>query len=160
VTSRNHSLFVDLAIVLVLALIAIVGYKYSPLLLPKADLGLTPAAGCNLDQQACRAEVPGGGSIELALTPRPVPVVHPFRVQATLSGLSAERVDIDFAGITMDMGYNRLQLSETSAGSYTGQATLPVCVTGRMDWRATLLVESGGRRIAVPFVFAAPSGGV
>ena len=42
--SRNHSLLVDQAIVLVLALIAIVGYKYSPLLLPTADLSLAPAA--------------------------------------------------------------------------------------------------------------------
>ncbi len=159
VTSSNHSLLVDLAIILVLVLIAIVGYKYSPLLLPKADLTVTPAAGCNLNLRTCRADLPGGGGIELTLTPHPIPVVHPFQVEARLSGLSAERIEIDFVGINMDMGYNRQPLSETSDKLFTGQASLPVCVTGRMDWQATLLVESDHRRIAVPFYFAAPADG-
>lgn len=158
VTSANRSMLVNLAIVLVLILIAIVGYKYSPLLLPKADLTLAPASGCNLNEQSCRAELPGGGAIALTLSPHPIPVVQPIRVEATLSGLSAEKVEIDFAGISMDMGYNRQQLIEVSADRFSGQVTLPVCVTGRMDWRATLMIESDHRRIAVPFLFAAPAG--
>jgi hypothetical protein len=31
---------------------------------------------------------------------------------------------------------------------------LPVCVSGRMDWVATVIVESAGQRITVPYRFA------
>lgn len=157
-TLPNRPVLIDLAIVLVLAAIAIVGYKYSPLLLPKADLTLTPTAGCDLHRQSCRAELPGGGAIELNITPHPIPVVKPLHVEATMSGLTARKVEIDFAGATMNMGYNRLTLQAASPGRFVGEATLPVCVTGRMEWLVTLLVETDRQRIAVPFRFDAPTG--
>jgi hypothetical protein len=59
----------------------------------------------------------------------------------------------------MDMGYNRLPLTRNSSGAYSAQAALPVCITGRMEWRATLLLDDGRRRITIPFLFVAPSGG-
>jgi hypothetical protein len=62
-------------------------------------------------------------------------------------------VEIDFAGVDMDMGYNRPLLQEATDGVFKGEATLPVCVTGRMTWQATVLVEIGRTRIAVPFRF-------
>lgn len=157
--SPKRSLLVDLAILLALALIAVVGYKLSPLLLPKADLTLAPAAGCDLNERPCRAEVPGGGFIELSLTPRPIPVVHPMRVAVTLGGIDALKAEIDFAGVGMNMGYNRVALA-AAGGYYAGEATIPVCITGRMAWRATLMIETGSQRIAVPFAFEAPLGGV
>jgi hypothetical protein len=159
VTLPNRSILVDLSIVLVLAAIAIIGYRYSPLLLPKADLTLTPAAGCDLHRQPCRAELPGGGSIEMGITPHPIPVVKPLQVDVTLSGMTAQKVEIDFAGITMDMGYNRQTLLPSGEYGFTGKTTLPVCITGRMEWVATLLVETDRQRIAIPFHFEAPIGG-
>jgi len=155
--SPNRSLLVDGAIIAALALIAVVGYKYSPLLLPKADLTLTPPAGCDLNRQACAVELPGGGRIELALAPQPIPVVKPLQVAATFTGLAPNRVEIDFQGVTMNMGYNRVMLAADGSGRYGGEATIPVCVTGRMQWRATLMVETASQRIAVPFLFDAPT---
>lgn len=158
----TRSLLVDLAIVLALALIAVVGYKFSPLLLPKADLTVSPAPGCDLHRQTCHADLPDGGRIELSMTPRPVPVLKPFRVEASLSGVNAARVEIDFAGATMNMGYNRQPLAPATPaapGRFAGEATLPVCVTGRMSWVATLMVETDRQRIAVPFRFDAPIDG-
>ena len=155
----SRPILVDLAIVLVLIVIAVVGYKYSPLLLPKSDLTLTPAAGCDLQQQSCRAELPDGGTIELSITPHPIPVVKPLKVQVTVTGLTARKVEIDFAGVAMNMGYNRLALQPADAGRFVGEASLPVCVTGRMEWLATLLVETDRQQIAVPFHFDAPIGG-
>lgn len=155
-SSSPRSLLVDVAILLALALIAIVGYKFSPLLLPKADVTLAPAAGCDLHRDACHADVPGGGRIELSIAPRPIPVVKPMTVTATVSGIAADKVEIDFAGVTMNMGLNRQALAAAGGGRYTGEATLPVCVSGRMGWRATLMVESGRQRIAIPFLFEAP----
>jgi len=156
VTDSRRPLLVDLTIVLVLAAIAVVGYRLSPLLLPKADLTVTPAPDCDLHRQTCRVDVPGEGTIELTITPHPIPVVRPLVVEAALSGVPADQVQIDFAGATMDMGYNRITLAPAQPGRYTGRATLPVCVTGRMAWLATLMIESRGRHIAVPFHFEAP----
>jgi hypothetical protein len=156
VAAANRSILVDLAIILALALIAVIGYKYSPLLLPKADLTLTPAAGCDLNERACRADIPGGGIIELAVAPHPIPVVKPMQVTATITDVKPSRVEIDFAGVSMNMGYNRVTLNPVGDGRYTGEVTIPVCITGRMEWRATLMAETADQRIAVPFLFEAP----
>ena len=153
---RHSFSLVDLAIILALAIVAVVGYKYSPMLLAKADLTVSPAAACDLQQQACHADLPGGGRIELSLTPRPIPVVKPIQVSVALTGIAARTLEIDFAGVDMNMGYNRLSLVAAGGGRYEGTAMLPVCVTGRMAWRATLVLDSGQQRIAVPFVFEAP----
>ena len=153
---RKPFSLVDLSIILALAIIAVVGYKFSPLLLPKADLTVEPAAGCDLHQQACHADIPGGGRIELSLAPHPIPVVKPLQVNATLTGITANTVEIDFAGVVMNMGFNRKTLVASGDGRYTADAMLPVCITGRMAWRATLVVETDKQRIAVPFLFEAP----
>lgn len=159
VPSSNRSLFVDVLIILALGMIAFVGYKYSPLLLPKADLTLMPADGCDLNRESCTAAMPGGGSIELAIAPHPIPVVKPLQVTVTLKGIDANKAELDFQGVTMNMGYNRISLTPAGEGGFTGAASIPVCVTGRMLWRATLLLEDDTRRIAVPYLFEAPTDG-
>ena len=156
---RRPFSLVDLAILLALAIVAVVGYKFSPLLLPKADLTVEPPAGCDLNKQSCAADLPGGGRVELSITPHPIPVVMPLLVDVKLSGVEASKVEIDFAGVTMNMGYNRKTLDARGDGNFSGDAMLPVCITGRMAWRATLLVETDRQRIAVPFLFEAPLGG-
>lgn len=157
--NSKRSLLVDIAIIAALGLIAFLGYQFSPLLLPKADLTLVPVEGCDLNQQACHADLPGGGRIELAITPHPIPVIRPLQATVTFTGLTPEKVELDFAGVAMDMGLNRVTLVPSGAGRYVGETTIPVCVTGRMLWRATLVVEADRRRIAIPFKFEAPTGG-
>jgi hypothetical protein len=147
---------VNLTIVLALACLAALGYKLSPRLRSDAEQTVEPLAGCDLNVQACAAELPGGGRIELSITPRPIPVVSPLRVSAQLVGASADALEIDFAGVSMDMGYQRQRLVADGRGGFSGEAMLPVCVTGRMSWQATLLIDRDARRIAVPFRFAAP----
>ncbi|MEW6164739.1 MAG: hypothetical protein AB1642_06730 [Pseudomonadota bacterium] len=153
--SVSKSLLVDSAMILALILVGTIGYKLSPLLMPRADLVATPDAGCDLQRSACGAALPGGGRVEFSLLPRPVPVTVPLDLAVTLSGREAERVQVDFAGVSMNMGFNRPGLQPVGGGRFAGQATLPVCVTGRMTWQATVLIESGGARIAVPFRFDA-----
>ncbi|WP_301101008.1 hypothetical protein [Propionivibrio sp.] len=151
--------FAPLVIILALASVAVVGYKYSPSLLTKADLTITPVAGCDLHKQTCPANLPGGGRLELAITPHPIPVVRPLQVSVRIAGIVADKVEIDFAGLSMNMGYNRITLVADGKGGYSGDATLPVCITGRMAWQATLVVETGRQRIAVPYLFEAPTEG-
>ena len=156
---RHRFSLVDLAIILTLACIAVVGYKVSPLLLSQAELTIAPSPGCDLNRQACAAELPGGGRLEMEITPRPIPLVKPLQVSVRLSGITADKLEIDFAGRSMSMGYNRQPLVADAPGRYLGQAMLPVCVTGRMAWQATLVIDSAGQKIAIPFLFDAPIAG-
>lgn len=153
----NKKILIDLIGIELIALVVVVGYKLSPMLLPKADVTVQPDPACNLQQQACAVSLPNGGKVELAMGTRPVPLVKPFAVQVATSGFAPARIEVDFTGIDMNMGYNRPQLVARGAGSYVGEATLPVCITGGMDWQATVLVETGSERIAIPYRFSAGS---
>jgi hypothetical protein len=156
-SENQRSLFINVAIIAALVLIAVLGYAFSPLLLPKADITLVPAAGCDLNRQSCLAEMPEDrGRIELAIAPHPVPVVQPLKITVTLTNLAASQVEVDFAGVDMNMGFNRLTLVPVGTGKFTGESTIPVCVTGRMSWRATVIVTTERARIAAPFLFEAP----
>lgn len=153
----NKKILIDLIGLLLIALVVVVGYKLSPLLLPRADVVVQPDPACNLQRQACAVTLPSGGSVELAMGTRPIPMVRPFEVQVTTSGFSPGRVEVDFAGIEMNMGLNRPELAARGNGRFAAQVTLPVCITGAMDWQVTVLIENGSERIAIPWRFG--SGG-
>lgn len=150
----NKKILIDTIGIAFLALVVVVGYKLSPLLLPKVDLSVQPDPACDLHQGPCSVVLPGGGSVQVSITPRPIPMVAPLRMDVAVTGRDAGKVEIDFAGVDMNMGYNRPELSAQGGGRFTGEGSLPVCVTGTMDWRATVLIESGRERIAVPFLIA------
>jgi hypothetical protein len=157
----SKKLLLDLAILLALAILGVLGYKLAPLFNPKTDVTL-PLSGCNLSQQACAATLPDGGQLEFSIEPRPIPSLKSLKLQVTLQGSDARKVEVDFAGTDMKMGYNRplldVENSRTGQSSatirFSGQAVLPVCITGTMDYDATVLVETGKEWIAVPFRFS------
>jgi hypothetical protein len=151
----NRTLLVDLIGLLLIALVVVVGYKLSPLLLPASDLTVQPDPACDLQGQACAVMLPGGGRLELDSTTRPIPLARPFGVVVNIAGATAGRVEVDFAGVDMNMGLIRPRLADQGGGRFSGEAALPVCITGRMTWQATVLVETAGARIAVPFRFVA-----
>jgi hypothetical protein len=155
----KHPLAADAAIVAALLLVAALGYRYSPLLMPQADLTVAAGAACNLNIAPCRVVLADGGVVELAITPRPIPVVSPLAIEARLTGVAADTVELDFSGADMEMGYNRITLAAQGDGRFRATTALPVCVTGRMNWRATLIVAGSGRRLAISHDFAAPVGG-
>lgn len=147
----NKKILIDAIGILLIALVVVVGYKLSPILLPKADVTVQPEAGCDLNHQVCPASLPGGGRIELSSSVQPVPLVKPFQILLNISGLEASRVEVDFAGVDMNMGLNRPLLQDQGNGRYVAEVTLPVCITGQMDWQVTVLIESGRQRIAIPY---------
>ena len=159
----NKHLLIDAAIVLALLMTAAAGYWLSPFLLPKADMTATPMAGCDLHRQPCVAVLSGGGrnaTIELSVTPRPIPMIRPLRLKVTVTGIEARKIEVDFAGKDMNMGYNRPALVSEEPGRFIGQTTLPVCVTGEMAWKITVLVETDRERIAAPFLFYSNQGDI
>ena len=150
-TRRN-----DLLALLAIGLLGLAGFVFAPRFLPQTDETAIPDTACDLNLRACVARLLDGTSIEFKLTPRPIPLLKPIQVEAHVEGLAAEKVEIDFAGADMNMGFNRVTLAAISPGRFVGEATLPICVTGRMMWQATVIVASGRRRIAASFRFEAP----
>lgn len=152
--SKSRTLRVStLAMIAALIALGLASLHYSPLLLPKVDVTAAPDAACDLQQRACGASLPGGERLELSITPRPIPFLQPLQVEVDIRGMEARKVEIDFAGASMNMGYNRTPLITTGAGRHRGQASLPICVSGRMTWIATVVIETDRHRIAVPFRF-------
>jgi hypothetical protein len=149
----NRKVLFDILAILGVVLIAVVGYKLSPLLLPKADVSAVAEPGCDLHRRACAAQVPGGGLIELSIAPRPIPMVAPLQVEVRVAGIDPARVEVDFAGVDMNMGFNRPELAAAGPGLFRAEAMLPVCVTGKMAWQATVIVDTGRQRVAAPFRF-------
>lgn len=137
------------AVILAMLIAAGVGF----MLLPKADVQLPLVENCRLDREACSASLPDGGRLEMMLEPRPVTSSGPMRVIASIEGIRADKVEVSFVGVDMNMGLHRLPLAAAAGGRYVGETTLPVCVTGRMVWQATVRLEVGRKDISVPFRF-------
>lgn len=149
----NKKILIDLIGILLIVLVIVVGYKLSPMLLPKSDVTLVADPACNLHRGPCSVSLPDGGRLEFESRTRPIPMVTPFLVEARITGLSARSVAVDFTGVDMSMGLNRPVLQEVTAGRFVGEASLPVCVTGEMLWQANVLIETDSARYAVAFRF-------
>lgn len=147
--SRNSFPYPAIGAMLAMLAVAALGVLW----LPRADVLVPLADDCRLDRQPCTAVLPGGGRLEMALEPRPVTTSGPVRVSVTVSGLRPEQVGVDFRGVDMNMGLHHLALTESGAGHFVGETTLPVCVTGTMVWQATILVAAARKNISVPFRF-------
>lgn len=141
----------------VLLLAVLVAGVVAEKLLPNTDQAVSVTLpldkSCDLHQGACSSSLPDGGKLTFSMSPRPIPVLRPLKLEVTLQGAEAKAVEVDFAGVDMKMGYNRPQLQEGGDGRFTGEATLPICSVSSMAWRATVLVQIGGKLIAVPFEF-------
>ncbi|MBI2308144.1 MAG: hypothetical protein HYU78_12660 [Rhodocyclales bacterium] len=148
----RNKLLIDVLVLAALAALGIAGYRLAPLLTPKSDIAL-PLSTCDLGKSPCAIALPGGGRVEVAIDPRPIPALKPLKLLAVASGGEVRKVEIDFAGVDMKMGFNRPRLEPMGDGRFTGQANLPVCLTGKMLWEATVIVETAGALVAAPFRF-------
>lgn len=149
---KPRRLLPDLLLLLLLACLGVAGYKLAPLLTPRSDVQL-PLSACDLGRDTCSVALPGGGNLEFALSPRPVPALKPLQLSVVTHGVDARGIEVDFSGVDMQMGYNRIALAALGDGRWSGNADLPVCITGSMQWRATLIVDAGRESIAAPFAF-------
>lgn len=151
-TVSNKSLIVTIA-ALALAIAAAMAAKF--LLAPPGEVTVTAPldTACNLQEGPCSSAIPGGGRIEFAIAPRPIPLLQPLRLSVQVQGMEARAVEVDFTGVDMNMGFNRPQLQRENNGRFSGQTTLPVCITGRMAWQAVVVVTSDKTKVAAPFRF-------
>ena len=59
---------------LAVAVIAVVVVKMWPVLNPPVDVSVPVNATCDLHRGPCASPLPGGGNVELSITPRPVQI--------------------------------------------------------------------------------------
>ena len=143
--------FLPLAIGLILAIAGVAAYKMWSAK-RAATIETLPIQRCDPGRQRCSARLPDGGNLEFTASPGPIRPLQPFRIDIALSGTSAERIEVDFDGTQMRMGVTRSPLSVQSP-RFAGEAMLPVCTTGTMEWSATVFITAKGRTLAIPFHF-------
>ncbi len=139
--------------VLFLALVAVVIYKFQPLLNPELAAVAPVDPGCDLRAGPCVGKFPDGTEISFSIEPKTIPLVKPLHLTATVNGVSAQGAEVDFIGLNMEMGFNRSKLKAEGDGKFSGSGVLPVCIMTVMEWEARVLVRTDQGMIAAPFRF-------
>jgi len=137
---------------LALACFAVAGYKLSTYW-KTSNATLLPPSSCDPSTvPECALTLPQGEKISLSILPHPIRPLENLTLAVKISGFRASQVAVDFDGVDMSMGYNRAVL-EGNGENFSGRAILPVCVTGTMAWKATVLVTTEKGLLAAPFHF-------
>jgi hypothetical protein len=91
--------------------------------------------------------------VEFGIEPGSIPVLEPLTLWVRAQGLDVRGVEVDFAGVDMNMGHNRPRLEAVGPGEFRGGGMLPVCVRARMTWEARVLLRTPRGIWAAPFRF-------
>jgi hypothetical protein len=114
---------------------------------------LLPLDDCDLHNGPCKRALPGGGELVFAIEPRSIPLTRPLKLSVQVKGLDTDKVEVDFSGVTMNMGYNRPLLKKTAEGHFEGEGLLPVCIRRRMDWEAKVILRTDRGGFIIPWRF-------
>ena len=147
---RTFILLVLSLLVIVLILFIITFYPISD---KTVSYRLEIDSKCDLAKQSCRLSLPNNGFITLDLGQKAIPLMAQFPLEVTLDNLNAQRVSVDFKGISMDMGPNSIRLDAQNTQHYTGVAILPVCAQNTMQWQVDVYVQTPSEIIIAPFIF-------
>ena len=149
---KHNILWYGLLLVLALSLGAVY-YYFRDYLEPAAARVLDRDPGCDLRSGSCELKMPGGGIVRFEITPKSIPLLEPLTLDVAVTGVDVDSVEVDFAGVSMNMGFNRTELLAAGAGRYGGNIVLPVCVRNRMEWEARVMVETDAGIMVAPFRF-------
>ncbi|MEE9444553.1 MAG: hypothetical protein V3V19_02690 [Cocleimonas sp.] len=155
---NTHSKLWLLVSLLSLAILFTLAYKFKDVLKPKVDTIVAADEHCDLRKNACTTILPKGGNVTFFIDPIDIPLLKPLALSVELDGIEPSKVEVDFVGIGMEMGYNRSLLkanveSTNTTKKYSGKAILPVCSLAKMNWEARVLLHTEDGLIAVPFLF-------
>ena len=150
---RTSSLLWILPALLLLAVAFVTWTKIGPVLGPEEAL-LAPLNGdCDLRKGPCAVAFPDGSEVVFEITPRHIPAVERLELGVRAEGFAPRRVEVDFSGVDMSMGFNRVTLEAVESGGFAGTGMLPVCVRSRMNWEAKVLLHTDAGLMAAPFRF-------
>ncbi|MET0000126.1 MAG: hypothetical protein ABW125_12070 [Candidatus Thiodiazotropha lotti] len=148
----QHQLWILVGL-LVIAVSAVALYKAQPILFPEVIRSGELDPDCDLRAGPCVSQLNDAVRVSFAIEPRQIPTVKPLQLQVSLEGMQAEKVQVDFVGVDMNMGFNRVTLNAAGAGEFKGDGMLPVCVWDAMEWEAKVLITTGQGLISMPYRF-------
>ncbi len=138
---------------LTLILLLAVSYKLKDMLKPSIAARAELDDSCDLRKGPCSSKLPDGGTVSFSIAPNNIPILRPLKINVKVDGIDVSKVEVDFTGIGMDMGYNRPKLDSVGKQQFMGRAILPVCVRSKMDWEAKVLLETDRGLLMAPFRF-------
>lgn len=109
---------------------------------------------CEVGREICVAERQGQRLV-FTINAEVIQSYTPLDIAVWLEGFDADRVTVDFQGVDMFMGINRLELQPQPDGSYSGSWELPGHGTYEMVWRAKVFVYQGDKVMGSWFDFGA-----
>lgn len=127
--------------------------RVAPSLFADPVLITTKGADCDLRSGPCEAQFIDGRRAVLEIKPHAIPVAEKLELRVVAEGIDASRVEVDFAGVDMNMGFNRVTMDRTGPGTFIGTGMLPVCVRARMTWNAGVLLYTDTGLMAAYFRF-------
>ncbi|MEN8175242.1 MAG: hypothetical protein ABFS23_05735 [Pseudomonadota bacterium] len=145
-----------LAMVVGVFVLAAAAGIWGPELLQRKEarvLRLDPDPGCDLRAAPCHLALPAGGRVQLSIRPREIPPMQPLALEVRVEEMKVQAVEVEFAGVDMDMGPNRTQLQPRGSGEFGGTGVIPVCVRARMLWEARVVMDAEDGRLEAPFRF-------
>ncbi len=111
-------------------------------------------ASCDLQAGPCSARFSDGSKVVLAFESLPVTGDRAFEVEVKLEDMDAESIQVDFRSLGMDMGLNRPHLMAIGHRRFQGEAKLSLCISGVMQWQATVIAETSHGLLAAQFPFS------
>jgi len=108
---------------------------------------------CNLNINECRSAIENKGEIIFSITPRPIPLVSNLSLTVKSNLKSILQVMVDFKGMDMDMGPNRVVLKANNNGDFHGKGMLPVCIRRSMNWQAFVYIKTSDGLYMAPYIF-------
>lgn len=126
-----------LIVALILIAVAIVGTRSRPHEAQNITC-IDPVHGCALTHR--------GQTVQLHFSHPPKPL-QAFTLTVLAPG--SRQVHAEFQMEGMEMGLNRYAFVAREAGLFTALITLPVCVSGRRDWKLYLQIDA--QRYVMPF---------
>jgi len=152
-TEKKSNYLWTIIAILVLAILLAVSYKLKDFLKPSITASAALDESCDLRKGACTSNLPTGGKVTFSIDPNDIPILRPLQLKVEMEGVEVSKVEVDFIGIGMEMGYNRPALTIVDKTHFSGRAILPVCVRAKMDWEARILLHTEKGLIMAPFRF-------
>lgn len=120
---------------------------------PRAEFEVAAALECDPSTAPCSVQFGPGIGISLAMAPRPLRAAEPMQLSVQAEGIAGRQAQVTFTGVDMTMGLTTVALNDIGAGGFEGVATLPLCISRRMHWRARVSLSAADATYHADFRF-------
>lgn len=109
---------------------------------PRAEFEVAAALECDPSTAPCSVQFGPGVGISLAMAPHPLRAAEPMQLSVQANGIAGRRAQVRFSGVDMNMGLTTVGLNDIGGGRFEGVATLPLCISRHMSWRARVSLSA------------------